>query len=117
MRVNVAVTSAARSSRLNRRLYVAPSSLHGQGCFARIRFESGDWIGTFEGTEVVRDDPHVLWFYNAESAVLIGRRGNTLLRWLNHHDAPNAEFDGFDLYARRAIAAEEEITVDYGATP
>jgi SET domain-containing protein len=37
-----------------------------------------------------------------------------LLRWLNHSDDPNAELDGFDLYARRAIAVDEEITFDYG---
>jgi len=35
------------------------------------------------------------------------------LRWLNHQDEGNAEFDGFDLYAKRDISAEEEITFNY----
>nr|WP_242470281.1 SET domain-containing protein [Allochromatium vinosum] len=38
-----------------------------------------------------------------------------MLRWLNHSDDPNAEFDGFELYARRTIAVGSEITIDYGA--
>jgi hypothetical protein len=56
----------------------------------------------------------VLWTYDSEGNVLVGREGRNLLRWLNHSDDPNAEFDGFDLYARRAIAVDEEITFDYG---
>ena len=102
-------------NQLARGLYTMPSPIHGQGCFARIRFEVGAYIGTFEGPEVEQDGPHVLWLYDAEADVLIGRRGDNLLRWLNHSDQPNAEFDGFDLHARRAIAADEEITIDYGA--
>ncbi len=95
-------------------LYTAPSPIHGQGCFARVRFEVGEYIGTFEGPEVDQDGPHVLWLYDVETEVLIGRRGGNLLRWLNHSDRPNAAFEGFDLYARRAIALDEEITIDYG---
>jgi hypothetical protein len=97
------------------RLYAARSPIHGQGCFARVRFAAGDYIGTFEGVEVDEDGPHVLWLYAVETGVLIGRRGNNLLRWLNHSDRPNAEFDGFDLYARRTIAVDEEISIDYAA--
>ncbi|ADC63039.1 SET domain-containing protein [Allochromatium vinosum] len=101
--------------RLDRWLLAAPSSIHGQGCFARIGFESGDYIGTFEGLEVVEDGPHVLWVYDPERGRLTGRRGTNVLRWLNHSDDPNAEFDGFELYARRTIAVGSEITIDYGA--
>jgi uncharacterized protein len=100
---------------LDRRIQVAPSPIHGQGCFARIGFEPGDYIGTFEGLEVAEDGPHVLWVYDSDRGRLIGRRGTNVLRWLNHSDDPNAEFDGFELYARRAIAVGSEITIDYGA--
>ncbi|QGU31624.1 SET domain-containing protein [Thermochromatium tepidum] len=100
---------------LEHRLRVAPSPIHGQGCFARIAFEPGDHIGTFEGLEVTEDGPHVLWVYDPERGRLTGRRGTNVLRWLNHSDDPNAEFDGFELYARRAIAVGSEITIDYGA--
>jgi SET domain-containing protein len=42
-----------------------------------------------------------------------GRRGLNLLRYLNHAERPNAEFDGFDLYALKNIRAGEEITFNY----
>ena len=103
------------SNRLDRRIRVAPSPIHGQGCFARIRFEPGDPIGTFEGVEVAQDAPHVLWVYDPDRGRLIGRHGTNALRWLNHSDDPNAEFDGFELYARQVIAIGSEITIDYGA--
>jgi hypothetical protein len=44
----------------------------------------------------------------------VGRIGRNRLRFLNHAKDPNAEFDGFDLYALRAIAVGEELTIDYG---
>ena len=100
---------------LDRCIRVAPSSIHGQGCFARIGFEPGDYIGAVEGLEVTEDGPHVLWVYDPERDRLIGRRGTNVLRWLNHSDDPNAEFDGFELYARRVIAVGSEITIDYNA--
>ncbi len=78
-------------------------------------FQTGDLIGTYEGPEVDRDGTYVLWVYDPEGNSLSGREGRNLLRWLNHSDDPNAELDGFDLYARRAIAVDEEITFDYGA--
>ncbi|NCA69662.1 MAG: SET domain-containing protein-lysine N-methyltransferase [Sphingobacteriia bacterium] len=98
---------------LGRRVYRAMSSIHGQGCFARVAFAPGDWIGTYEGREVSEDGTHVLWIYDSDGRILVGRDGCNLLRWLNHSDDPNAEFDGFDLYARRAIAIDDEITFDY----
>lgn len=102
---------------LGRLLYAAPSPIHGQGCFAKVSFEAGDYIGTFTGPEVDEDGPHVLWVFDAETRVLTGRRGDNLLRWLNHGDQPNAAFDGFDLHALRTILVDEEITIDYAAAP
>lgn len=77
----------------------------------------GECIGAFTGTEVDTDGPHVLWLYDEDSGELVRRRGENLLRWLNHSDQPNAEFDGFDLYARQAINMDAEITIDYGSAP
>ena len=102
-----------RYTSLSDRVHKAWSPIHGCGCFARIPFVAGDLIGTFEGPEVQVDGPHVLWVYDAETDVLSARRGDNLLRWLNHSPDPNAEFDSFDLYARRPIAPGEEITIDY----
>jgi SET domain-containing protein len=98
--------------RLSNRVRRGPSPIHGSGCFARVPFAAGDHIGTFEGPEVQDDGAHVLWVYDPEAGA-VARRGTNLLRWLNHSDEPNAELRGFDLYARRPIASDEEITIHY----
>ena len=103
-----------RDTGLRKRVYVAPSPIHGTGCFARISFSGGDWIGTYEGRPACRDGTYVLWVC-AEGEPPVGRRGRNLLRYLNHRGDGNAEFDGFELYALRDIAAGEEITFDYSA--
>lgn len=102
--------------RLADRIRRAPSPIHGFGCFARVGFEAGEWIGCYEGPEVEEDGTYVLWVYDAESQRLCGRDGCNLLRWLNHSLDPNAVFDAFELYARRSIALGEEITIDYAGT-
>ena len=102
-----------RGASLSERVRKDRSPIHGHGCFARVPFITGDWIGTFEGPEVHLDGPHVLWVYDGETGLIRARRGDNLLRWLNHSPDPNAEFDAFALYARRSIASGEEITIDY----
>jgi uncharacterized protein len=98
---------------LSERVRKGPSQIHGVGCFARVPFEPGEHIGTFEGPEVEQDGTHVLWVYDAQGGGAVARRGTNCLRWMNHSEDPNAELIGFELYARRAIAAGEEITIDY----
>jgi len=100
-------------SRLRERVYKAPSSIHGTGLFAKVSFEAGDYIGTYEGPDARRDGTFVLWVYEPHEAPPVGRSGRNLLRWLNHADAGNAQFDGFDLYAKRRIEPGDEITFDY----
>ena len=90
-----------------------PSPIHGFGLFARVRIEAQQYIGTYQGPEVRRDGTYVLWVYSTEGGAPVGRSGRNLLRWLNHQEDGNAEFDGFDLYARRRIEPGEEITFDY----
>ncbi len=103
-------------ARLATRVYRAPSAIHGQGCFARMRFAPGELIGHFDGPPARRNGRYVLWVDDAQGG-WIGRRGQNLLRWVNHSPRPNAGFDGFDLYALAAIEAGDEITCDYGADP
>lgn len=91
---------------------IAPSPIHGIGCFARHGFAGGDFIGTFTGPEVAQDGEHVLWA-SLDGVGWQGRLGTGTLRYLNHSDRPNAAFDGFDLYAVAAIRPGEEITIDY----
>lgn len=91
--------------------YVAPSSIHGRGLFAKQRIPRGSYIGSFRGPPARRDGTYVLWVH--DGARVVGRSGRNKLRYLNHSDRPNAEFDGFDLYAKRTIGPGDEITIDY----
>lgn len=111
MKVPARETHAAK---LRDRVRKAPSSIHGLGCFARVAFDTGDFIGTYQGPAASRDGTYVLWVSD-DRVRWHGRSGRNLLRWLNHSDRPNAAFRGFDLYALTAIAVGEEITFDYAA--
>lgn len=97
--------------RTRRLVYVAESPIHGKGLFAREPIPARAYIGRYLGPEAKRNGSHVLWIEGEHG--WIGRRGFNRLRYLNHAAVPNAEFDGFDLYARRRIQAGEEITIDY----
>jgi len=91
---------------------VGESTIHGRGLFARVDITAGTWLGTYEGPAASRNGSHVLWVYDDDDVV--GRSGRNKLRYVNHSRAPNAEFDGFELYSTRAIRAGEEITIHYG---
>ncbi len=94
-------------------VYAAPSSIHGTGLFAKRAIVPGERIGTYQGPAARRNGTYVLWVYG-EGGAAVGRSGRNLLRFLNHARPGNAEFDGFDLFARRHIGPDEEITFDYG---
>lgn len=96
-------------------VYVADSGIHGRGLFAVRRIARDEYIGTFAGPRARRDGTHVLWVYETDDEdSAIGRIGRNMLRFVNHAAGSNAAFDGFDLYATRAIRSDEEITIDYG---
>ena len=99
--------------RLGDIVYRAPSKIHGNGLFAKVGIGKGEYIGTYQGPTAKRDGTYVLWVFE-EGLEPVGRSGRNLLRYLNHQDAGNAEFDGFDLYATADIEPHEEITFDYG---
>lgn len=104
-----------RDAQLSEVVYVAESGIHGKGVFAARGMGKGEYIGTFHGPEARRDGTYVLWVYEEGRGDLpVGRRGRNVLRFLNHAARCNAEFTGFDLYARRAIRRGDEITIDYG---
>jgi uncharacterized protein len=98
--------------RTRRLVHVDESSIHGKGLFATQAIARGTYIGCYLGPWAQRNGSHVLWI-EGDDGDWIGRRGLNRLRYLNHHPRPNAEFDGFDLYARRNIRPGEEITIDY----
>lgn len=94
-------------------VYADESTIHGTGVFARRAIAAGEYIGTYGGPDASRNGIYVLWVTD-EHGVDRGRSGRNLLRFLNHAVHPNAEFDGYDLYARIAIPANAEVTFDYG---
>lgn len=96
--------------------YVDDSGIHGKGLYARVVLEEETYLGTYDGPEINDEDDnamHVLWVEN-DDGQWVGRDGQNLLRYLNHNKKPNAEFDGFDLYALRDIGPDEELTIHYG---
>ncbi len=107
------MAEAITDKRLRDRVRKAPSPIHGNGLFARLAFRAGDYIGTYEGPTARRDGAYVLWVYGEDGEPAEARSGRNLLRWLNHQAPGNAEFDGFDLYARTTIEPGDEITFDY----
>lgn len=94
--------------------YVARSTIHGKGLFARVDIASGTRIGRYEGPATQVDGMHVLWLWNEQRKRWEGIDGRNELRFLNHSAEPNAEWWGDELYAIRDIAAGEEITFHYG---
>lgn len=102
-------------------VYVASTRI-GRGVFAHDTLETNNVIGKVEGQLV--DDPEF------ESAYGIDMGGDLTLvphfpfRYLNHSCNPNAELVDVDGYqhgsdslvvvAVRQVAADEEITIDYG---
>ncbi|MGV7235453.1 MAG: SET domain-containing protein [Nitrosomonadaceae bacterium] len=97
--------------KLNDRVYIEESKIHGKGLFARRNIKKGEFIGTFEGPAAKRDGSHTLWIYDGDEYE--GRRGKNALRYLNHSHHANAEFEHFDLYAIKNISMNSEITIDY----
>ena len=104
------------TSELTELFYVEDSGIHGKGLFTRIAVARGRHLGTYLGpetTDMENAGPHVLWVED-EDGKWIGRDGQNVLRYLNHHDEPSAEFDGFELYALKDIPPGAEITIHYG---
>lgn len=105
-----------KNSELKGHVYSDESPIHGTGLFAHRPIDKGEYIGTYAGPIARRNGTYVLWVFDPDDEDnAVGRSGRNLLRYLNHARPGNAEFDGFDLYARVAIAAGCEITFDYGA--
>src|SRR5690554_1614755 len=93
--------------------YVADSPLHGSGLFARNNISAGTWIGHYDSVETCSNGMHVLWLEGEEPGEWLGFDGINELRFLNHDNKPNAEMYGLDLYAKRDIKKDEEITIYY----
>lgn len=103
-----------QNSELGAWVYSACSNIHGTGLFANKTIKKGTYIGTYWGPQAKRNGMYVLWVYDEDKEdEAIGRSGRNLLRYLNHARPGNCEFDGFDLYASKSIAKDDELTFDY----
>jgi SET domain-containing protein len=103
-----------KDTQLKKTVYSGPSEIHGTGLFAKKRIAKGDYIGTYHGPKARDNGTYVLWVYEPDDEDnAVGCDGKNLLRYLNHDVPGNAEFDGFDLYARKDIKADQEITFNY----
>lgn len=103
-----------RDGELRTWVYAAPSTIHGTGLFAARRIEKGEYIGTYHGPAAKRNGMYVLWIYPDDPPTPVGISGRNLLRYMNHARPGSVELDGPDVYARRTIAKDREITFDYG---
>ena len=97
----------------NPNVYVAGSSIHGRGLFAKQQIQAEKFIGTYAGNKTSTNDMHVLWIWDESAEKWVGIDGDNEMRFLNHSSQPNAEFYETDLYALRAISEDEEVTFDY----
>ncbi len=104
------------------------SPIDGVGAFAAEPIAAGRKIGEIRGESLsvaearIRATRHariMIVELSPERAIDFSRSTDPM-RYTNHSCAPNARLDirqgRVEFYARRAIAAGEEITVDYGHT-
>ncbi|MCP3903371.1 MAG: SET domain-containing protein-lysine N-methyltransferase [Planctomycetes bacterium] len=92
---------------------IRESPIHGVGVFATRDIPAGAIVARYRGRPVDRNGTYV--------ATHVGARGDDgrheitgPLRFLNHSCRPNTDLNDFRLVARRDIAADREITIDYG---
>ena len=91
--------------------YVAHSSIHGKGLFARIAIPEGAIIGELSGRASDEDGCYVLWLSETE-----GIEVTCDLKYINHADDANAcYYDDLSVVALRNIAIHEEITHNYNS--
>ncbi len=107
---------------------VAPSAIDGQGAFAAEAIPARLKIGEIRGESIsvqqariraTRQERIMIVELSARKAIDFSRSADPM-RYTNHSCAPNARLcirqGRVEFYALKAIAAGEEITVDYGPT-
>ncbi len=91
--------------------YVAESTIHGKGLYARVPIGKGTIIGKLKGRPTQQDGSHVLWLSEAE-----GFEVSCNLKYINHAEKPNAcYYDDLTVVALRDNSDDEEITHNYDA--
>ena len=96
---------------------IRPSSIHGVGVFARLLIQADDFQFVYGMVTPVETQYCVEWYTDDTFFELFPP-----FRFVNHSDDPNCEFTSNEdttlfIEAIRSIAADEELTVDYGYNP
>ena len=107
---------------------VRPSAIDGQGAFAAEPIPARRKIGEIRGEAISVDEARIratrterimIVELSARRAIDFSRSSDPM-RYTNHSCAPNARLSiqngRVEFYALRAIAVDEELTVDYGET-
>ena len=117
--------------------YIAPSTIHGMGLFARCQIKKGTILGTLDGQvmsweqygaimedirqHITKDDvPNLFFEWNAiENETLLVRPFRTKYSFINHSRTPNVILQRFPLrvVALTDINANEELLLDYRMEP
>ena len=125
MRANAARSmSRRRADALAPGLRVAPSRVHGRGCFATLPFQRRRKIAEYTGEKITnaeaerRGKRRILRISGLDERwSLDGSRGGNGTHYINHSCRPNAFMQRIRghllVLALRDIRAGEEITVDY----
>lgn len=109
-------------------LTVGPSAIDGQGVFAAEAIPAKRKIGEVRGEPVSlqeaqhrsRGQARIMMIAVSARRAIDASRSTDALRFINHSCRPNASLrlnqGRVEFYAMRAVAAGEELTVNYGET-
>jgi len=109
-------------------LTVGPSTIDGQGVFAAEPIPARRKIGEVRGESMsaqeaqvrTRGQTRIMMIAVSERRAIDASQSTDALRFINHSCRPNASLKlnqgRVEFYAKREIAAGEELTVNYGET-
>lgn len=122
------MTESARPAYQKYAVAFGPSTIDGQGAFAAEAVPARRKIGEIRGEAIsvaeariraTRSERIMIVELSAKKAIDFSRSSDPM-RYTNHSCRPNARLcirnGRVEFYALRAIAPDEEITVDYGET-
>jgi SET domain-containing protein len=106
--------------------FIAPSAIHGIGCFANEELKPGQEILKFApGLDLVVPYDQIVaapkafqQYMDMYAYISPQLEGGMVLfcdhaKFLNHSDNPNTDIEGQTAFARRLISIVDEITCDY----
>lgn len=112
-------------------LRLKDSPIHGRGCFAAKPIPAGAFIVEYTGELIPAEEayrreadpsrPGIYTFWVGDDWAIDGLTRGNIARHINHCCSPNCEYSiegkRVFIFAARAIAADEELTIDYCYSP